>query len=244
MSCSLGSMSNITKPEAEILKKAGLSLSQEAISRLAIYEKLLTGWNERMNLTAISEPSAIWEKHFLDSILPLGMVTLPEGAAVADIGTGAGFPGVPMWIYRTDLNFTLVDSLKKRLNFLKELTDSIAMQTELVHSRAEDFGRTQYRESFDVVVSRAVATMPILCEYCLPLVRCGGFMLALKGREYRSELEQAEDSIKQLGASVEDIREYSLPSGDKRSIIAIRKNFVTPKEFPRPFASLKKLFLQ
>lgn len=217
----------------EVFNLSGLPLDSEKTVQFKRYSELLCEWNEKMNLTAITDSEGIAVKHFLDSCLPLSMVDVPTGATVIDVGTGAGFPGVPMKILRSDISLALLDSLNKRLTFLSAVLDDIGLKAELIHSRAEDKGASALRESFDIATARAVARLSVLCEYCLPFVKVGGAFLALKGPDAKHEVDEARSAIKLLGGRVEAVKEYSLPGGDKRTLIVIAKTAPTPKRFPR-----------
>ena len=219
---------------------SGVTVTPEIYDKFARYADFLVEKNAVMNLTAITDPHDIAEKHFLDSILPLGLFGVPEGASLVDVGTGAGFPGVPMAIIRPDIRLTLLDSLNKRVNFLRELSARLDIPAECVHIRAEDAGRGSLRESFDVATARAVSRLPILCEYCLPLVKVGGAFLALKG-DCAEELSDAKNAIKTLGGEVEKAGEYALPNGDKRTLVVIRKARHTPAKYPRVQIKAKPL---
>lgn len=175
----------------------GLPLSDKQIKSFSDYSDLLVEWNQKMNLTAVTAPRGISIKHFLDSILPLSCVDIPKNASVADVGTGAGFPGIPIKIMRSDIDLTLIDSLNKRVNFLKTVAEKIGLEnTECIHARAEELARREgYRDGFDVVVSRAVANMTVLSEYCLPFVKKGGFFLALKADNAEDEINAAKPMI-------------------------------------------------
>lgn len=197
------------------------------------YADLLVEWNEKINLTAITDPWGIEEKHFLDSCLPLTMIDIPENASVVDVGTGAGFPGIPWKIMRKDIDLTLLDSLNKRINFLNTFVESIGLEAETIHGRAEELGRTELRESFDIATARAVARLSVLCEYCLPFVRVGGRFVALKGGDCEEEIKSAYVAVKTLGGSIKDSISYSLPSGDKRTLVVIEKIKATPSLYPR-----------
>ena len=198
-----------------------------------IYTKMLLEWNEKMNLTAITDPEQIRVKHYLDSLSCLPYI--PEGAKVADVGTGAGFPGVPVKIERDDISITLMDSLNKRINFLRELTAALGIEADCVHIRAEEAGRnTLYREKFDVTLSRAVSALPTLAEYCIPLLKVGGIMLAMKGPSVYEEIETARPLIEKLGGAEPEVFEYELSGTDlKHNIVIIKKIKPTPKTFPR-----------
>ena len=209
--------------------------------RFALYCTELQEWNRRMNLTAITDDEGVAEKHFADSLLPLTMVALPAGASLVDVGSGAGFPGLPMALARPDLQVTFLDSLQKRLTFLAQLTQKLEVPARMLHARAEDAGQDpQYREQFDIATARAVANLNTLAEYCLPLVKVGGLFLALKGAAGEEELAAAAGAITRLGGRVEATHRYALPGGDARVLIVIRKETPTPSRYPRTAALMKK----
>ena len=211
-----------------------LEISGEQAVKFDTYSRFLVEYNDKVNLTRITDPLEIAEKHFVDSIAPLSMVELPQGAALIDVGTGAGFPGVPMKLVRPDLRLTLLDSLRKRLDFLSRLSEMLGQENALVHARAEIGGvDPALREQFDAAVSRAVARLSVLCEYCLPYVRVGGVFLALKGPELSDELADAANAIKILGGGAPEVRDYCLPTGDRRTLVVIPKIRPTPKKYPR-----------
>ena len=201
-----------------------LGLDDEKYERLREYERLLVDWNEKINLTAITEPDEVAEKHFYDSVYPFSLFEVPLGASVIDVGTGAGFPSCPLKLFRNDIKLTLLDSLNKRINFLAALSESIGLGAVCVHARAEELGRS---------CARAVANLRDLCEYCLPFVKVGGVFAALKGSAGREELEEAKSAVKTLGAKVESVFDYTLPSGDSRTLIILRKVSPTPPKYPR-----------
>ena len=211
-----------------------LEISGEQAAKFDTYSRFLVEYNDKVNLTRITDPIEIAEKHFVDSIAPLSMAELPQGAALIDVGTGAGFPGVPMKLVRPDLRLTLLDSLRKRLDFLAQLSDLLGQENALVHARAEIGGvDPALRERFDAAVSRAVARLSVLCEYCLPFVRVGGVFLALKGPELADELAGAANAIRILGGGAPEVHEYCLPTGDRRTLVVIPKIRPTPKKYPR-----------
>ncbi|MGN1112859.1 MAG: 16S rRNA (guanine(527)-N(7))-methyltransferase RsmG [Acutalibacteraceae bacterium] len=219
---------------AEFAEKSGFHLNKEQIDKLDIYAEMLLEWNEKINLTAITDSEGIAIKHFYDSLTPLWYLNIPKNARVIDVGTGAGFPSIPMAIVRPDLRFTLLDSLNKRLTFLNEVCTRLDINADLVHMRAEDAAqKPEYRECFDVSVSRAVAALPVLCEYCIPFVRKNGMFIAMKGAKAEEELESSKNAVKILGAAVEKSVEISLPDNSERNIIVIRKKNYTPKAYPR-----------
>ena len=183
---------------------SGLSLTEGQFHQFSTYQEILVETNRRMNLTTITEDAEVWRKHFLDSCLPFQYVEIPKGAAVIDVGTGAGFPGIPMRILRPDLRLTMLDSLQKRVHFLESVCQALQIPVHCVHARAE-FGGKQpdLREQFDVACARAVAAMPLLCEYCLPFVKVGGMFLALKGPN--ETVEDAMEHVKRLGGELEEV---------------------------------------
>ncbi|PWM23862.1 MAG: 16S rRNA (guanine(527)-N(7))-methyltransferase RsmG [Oscillospiraceae bacterium] len=218
-----------------LLGQFGISPDPGQLDKFSRYAEFLLEYNEKVNLTAITDPEGIAIKHFADSVIPLSLVPFPEGSTVIDVGTGAGFPGVPMKILRPDLSLTLLDSLQKRLTFLGELSERIGQpDNRLVHARAEAAGADPaLRGKYDVAVSRAVARLAVLCEYCLPLVRVGGFLVALKGPDCQEELEEARNAIRILGGGEPRQIEYSLGEAGSRSLIIIPKLMPTAKKFPR-----------
>ena len=231
-------IANIT---AEFAEKSGFHLKKEQIEKLDLYAEILLEWNEKINLTAITDSEGIAIKHFYDSLTPLWYLNIPKNARVIDVGTGAGFPSIPMAIVRPDLRFTLLDSLNKRLNFLNEVCTRLDISAELVHMRAEDAAqKAEYRESFDVAVSRAVAALPVLCEYCIPFVRKNGMFIAMKGSKAEEELEISKNAVSTLGATVEKTVKISLPDDSERNIIVIRKKNYTPKAYPRHGSKIAK----
>lgn len=225
------------KTDAETI---GIPLTDQMLSQFEQYCDLLLDWNQRMNLTAIREPEAVAVRHFADSLTLLACCPIRQGATVIDVGTGAGFPGVALAIARPDLNLTLLDSLNKRLIFLQELTNQIGVQSELVHSRAEEAGRGTLREQFDIATARAVAPLNLLCEYCLPFVRVGGTFAAMKGPDVEEELDGALRAVELLGGKVEKISPFTLSDGSGRTVILIKKRSHTPSKYPRHGAKISK----
>ena len=214
---------------------AGFSLSKAQLAQFSTYADLLLEWNSKMNLTAITEPFEVATKHFVDSLY--GMAFIKEKAKVIDVGTGAGFPGLPLKIARPDISLTLLDSLNKRLTFLDAVTSALSLtDTKTVHSRAEDGAARgkPLREQFDISVSRAVSRLNVLTEYCLPYVKVGGMFLTYKGGDASEELEEASNAINILGGVVSDVFTYTIPQTDiTHSIIAIEKVAPTPEQYPR-----------
>lgn len=209
----------------------GYTLTDKQINQFEIYYKFLLEENEKYNLTAITQPLDVVVKHFIDSILP--EKEIPQGAKVIDIGTGAGFPGVPLKILRPDINITLVDSLQKRVNFLNMLFEKLELKGEIVHSRAEDFIKNR-RETFDVTLSRAVASIPTLSEYLIPYVKINGLVIMYKGEKLQEELELGNKAISTLGAKVEKIEEFYLKEVEsKRYILLLEKVKKTDSKYPR-----------
>ena len=222
-------MSDILK---EGSKKLGIDLSDAQIDTLIKYKELLVEWNEKINLTAITDDFGVYTKHFLDSLTTL--LTDKVKGDVIDVGTGAGFPGLVLKIAKPEINLTLLDSLNKRINFLKEVSSEMGLEgIEFIHARAEDGARRE-REEFDTVVSRAVANMTVLAELCLPFVKVGGYFLALKGPMAEEELANAKRAIKILGGEIEDIFSAEIPFTDlSHKIIIIKKVRQTPMQYPR-----------
>ena len=185
-----------------------LPISDDIKEKLCVYADMLCDWNEKINLTAITDPEGIAVKHFLDSMMIFKYAEIPVGASVIDVGTGAGFPGVVMKIVRPDIKLTLLDSLAKRINFLNELCQALNIEVTTVHSRAEDVPNG-LRESFDIATARAVANMRVLSEYCMPYVKVGGSFVALKGAAASEELNEAKGAIKVLGGELVSIKTFT-----------------------------------
>ncbi len=232
--------------DKEILKKGlieyGYELQTDEEEKLKQFSELLVEWNEKMNLTAVTEPADISVKHFLDSIVPIFGIDIKENSKIVDVGTGAGFPGIPIKIIRDDLNFTFLDSLNKRIKFLKEVSNRLQLQkAEFVHIRAEDAGKDKnFRSKYDYAVSRAVAPLKILSEYCIPLLKVGGIFAAFKAFEIDEEINEAKSMIGSLGARIKEVQEVKIPYSDiTRKIVIIEKIKDTPKEFPRKANKIK-----
>lgn len=210
----------------------GAELDDMALDRFELMEQRLQRWNAHTNLTAITEPEEIVIKHFVDSLTVLAATDIPQRARVADIGCGAGFPGLPLLFARPDLELSFVDSIDKKLHFIRETLKYEGLLAEVLHERAEELGhKGDYREGYDVVVSRAVAVLNELCEYCLPLVKVGGVFVAMKGAEDETAL--AANAIETLGGSIERVLPIELPNGDKRNLVVIKKISQTPTKYPR-----------
>lgn len=212
------------------MKKLGPNISEEEIKKLETFKDMVLEKNRVMNLTAIAEED-FYLKHFVDSLKLLEFEKL-EGR-VLDLGTGAGFPGIPLAIMLPEVDFLLMDSLKKRIGFLEEVVDRLGLKNvKLLHSRAEDGARKEYRESFDYVVTRALASLPLLLEYTIPYLKTGGILYAYKGIKVDQEIEEARRALDILGAEVEEIYSYKLEDEDYR-IVKIKKSKATPKKYPR-----------
>lgn len=227
----------------EIIKKwcseNDIEINSQQLEQFEKYAAMLKDWNEKMNLTAITDDEGIAVKHFIDSIALLRYHEIK--GRVIDIGTGAGFPGVPLKIMRPEIDLTLLDSLNKRLVFLGEVCREINIKAELVHSRAEEGSRkVEYRECFDLAVSRAVANLPALCEYCLPYVKTGGAFISFKGPDGEKEIEAAEKAFNILGGKVENSDTLILPDGSSRTLIYISKIKPTPDKYPRRGQKINK----
>lgn len=218
----------------------GVEINGQQLEKFEIYARLLCEWNEKMNLTAITSPEGIALLHFADSLTLLKSVDFKEGASFADVGTGAGFPSIPLAIMRPDMRFTLIDSLNKRLTFLETVKTELGLTFETVHGRAEELGRgVDFREKFDHAAARAVAGLNVLCEYCLPFVRLGGSFLAMKGPSGKEEAKQAENAVKILGGKIGEIKEFSLGQ-NTRQVVIIEKTSLTPAKYPRQSGKIKK----
>lgn len=212
----------------------GVHFFVEHAEQFFAYMKLLIHWNEKMNLTAITEPDEIIIKHFVDSITILKEIE--NEAKIVDVGTGAGFPGIPLSIMNPTLKVTLVDSLNKRLIFLQEVINKLNLKNvEIVHARAEELGQNlKYREQFDIATSRAVANLSTLSEYLMPLVKKHGKIISMKAGEAQAEINVAKKAIKVLGGRIEKIEEFNLPQTNiERTIIVIKKEDNTPNKYPR-----------
>lgn len=214
--------------------KLGINLSEIQLKQFYNYMNLLIEWNKKINLTAITEPDEIILKHFVDSLTISKYIS--DGTKVVDVGTGAGFPGIPLKIVRQEIDITLLDSLQKRINFLDEVINELNLEKiTTVHSRVEDFGKNkEYREKFDIATSRAVANLSTLSEYLLPLVKVGGKVISMKGSLIQEELENSKNAIKILGGQIEKVDEFDLPNSDiSRNIVLIDKIKNTPNRYPR-----------
>lgn len=219
------------------LPTLGLSLREDQIDRLCRFGQLLLQQNQVMNLTAITEPTAVARLHFLDSLALLREEAL-AGKTLIDIGCGAGFPGVPLAIAEPTLHVTLLDSLQKRVNWLKTILPELGVDATCIAARAEEYV-AEHREAYDVATSRAVARLNILSELCLPYVKVGGKFLALKGAMAQAEADEAKTAIEALGGRLSEIREYPVGEATHR-IVVVEKVRPTPKAYPRKFAKIKQ----
>ncbi len=217
-----------------------LGLNADAAPRLIAFAQMLLEKNQVMNLTAITDPTDVAQLHLLDCAAVAAAVDLAD-QSVIDVGTGAGFPGMPLQILVPSARLTLLDSLGKRIHFLEEVCTALDLpHTRCIHARAEEFAR-QHREMYDYATSRAVAALPVLSELALPMVKVGGAFLAMKALDSDEEIHAAKSAIAQLGGQVEEVREYTIPGTDvRRRLVVIRKVKATPNTFPRAFARIKK----
>ena len=222
-------------------KVLGFNLSVEQLEKFYKYMNLLIEWNEKMNLTAITEPNDIILKHFIDSITINKYIE--NSVKVVDVGTGAGFPGIPLSIIRTDLQITLVDSLNKRLIFLQEIKKELELKNiDIVHARVEEIGQNKnYRETFDIATSRAVANLSTLSEYLVPLVKIKGKCVCMKASDAEEEIKQAENAVNILGGKIVKVEKFNLPNSDiGRTIIIINKEKSTNGKYPRKHGTPSK----
>ena len=217
--------------------KCDISLSKEQGEKLLKLYDFLVEYNEKVNLTAITDFEEVVVKHFVDSILPFSKLSIDKGASFIDVGTGAGFPSIPLLIYRPDLEGTLLEALNKRCVFLEAACELVGVKAKVVHGRAEDYAKDK-REQFDIATARAVAAMPVLCEYCLPYVKTGGRFVALKSVNENSD--ESEKAIKILGGKTEQILDYEITNGDNRRLFIIKKISQTPTKYPRNPSMIKK----
>lgn len=224
------------------LQIIGLELNDKMLFQLKQYLELLQSYNKVMNLTAIDSEEDIYEKHFYDCLLIAPFLASKPCLNIADIGSGAGFPGIPLAIYFKDKIFTLIEPLNKRANFLKVVIETLNLQNvKIIAKRSEDLGK-DYKESFDIVTARAVAKLPILLELAIPLVKVGGYFIALKGKNALEELEASNNALKILNAKIVDRQQSFLPTnGDERNNLIILKNSKTDDKYPRNYSKIKKM---
>jgi 16S rRNA (guanine527-N7)-methyltransferase len=230
-----------------LLQERGISLSPKQLEQFQLYFKLLVEWNDKMNLTAITDEEEVYLKHFYDSITAAFFVDFNKPLSLCDVGAGAGFPSIPIKICFPNLKVTIVDSLQKRISFLNELANQLELtDVNFYHDRAETFGQnSSFRESYDIVTARAVARLSVLSELCLPLVKQEGLFIAMKGAAAKEELEQGRAAIKVLGGELKEEHKFKLPTEDSdRSIFIIKKKTKTPKKYPRKPGTPNKLPIQ
>lgn len=224
----------------EILKKGieelGITTNDEMLNNLKIYREILVEWNKVMNLTGIEDEKEVYIKHFLDSISAVKNGYIKDGMSIIDVGTGAGFPGMPLRICLENLKVTLLDSLNKRINFLQEVAKNVGIDDiEYIHGRAEDFGKDeQYREQYDIATARAVAGLPVLMEFCVPFVKVGGYFVCLKGPNANLELEESKAAMEALGVEFIEKINVDLPDSElNHNILVFKKIKNTPEKYPR-----------
>lgn len=227
----------------ESCEKMGVSLTEEMASQFMTYLSLLLEWNEKMNLTAITDKKDVVQKHLVDCLSILPHLSLTGQEKIIDVGTGAGFPGIPVKIACPEVEMTLLDSLQKRIGFLEEVGSQLGLSgVNYVHSRAEDGGQNpDYREQFDLCVSRAVANLAVLAEFCLPFVKVGGRLAALKGPDALREIDEAQGALKKLGGKVAEVIDVEIPFTDlQHKLVIIEKTAPTPKAYPRKAGKINK----
>ena len=221
--------------------KLNIELSVEQLEKFQIFYELLIEYNGKYNLTAITEEKDVIYKHFADSLSVMMFQNFNEirkkkDLKMIDVGTGAGFPGIPLKIVNPDIKFTLLDSVNKKLDFIREVCNRLELRnTTVIHGRAEDFGKDMgYREKFDICVSRAVAALPVLSELCIPFVKPGGMFISYKGPDIEKELNDSQNAVKLLGGCISEVKIFNIPDTDiKRSLIMIKKKKNTPGKYPR-----------
>lgn len=213
-----------------------LPYNKDIDSKFALYRDLLKEWNKKINITSIEDDEEIYIKHFIDSVLLLNENNINEKKTVIDVGTGGGFPGLPLKIVNDNYKITLLDSLKKRIDFLSQVTKALDLSdVNLIHGRAEDYGQNkELRECYDICVSRAVAPLNVLSEYCIPFVKVGGYFAAYKSDNISQEISNSDNAIKKLGGKIKEIKEISIPATDIiRKIVIIEKIEPTNTRYPR-----------
>lgn len=221
----------------EMFKSGGIDIDSSQAEKFSTLFEFMVEYNRNVNLTAITEFSEVVMKHFIDSVLPFTMIEISNGSSFIDVGTGAGFPSLPLLILRPDLHGTLCDSLQKRCTYLELACAKIGINAEIIHARSEELARN-HREKYDFATARAVAAMPILTELCLPFVRVGGEFIALKS--VNEDLKCAESAVKILGGEIAEITDYKLPNGDDRRMAVVKKISQTPTKYPRSYANITK----
>jgi len=227
----------------EACENEGLIFDETMYNNFIQYKALIKEWNEKINLTAITEDEKIIKKHFIDSIKVFEYPYVKEATKIIDIGTGGGFPGIPMKIVKPESSMVLLDSLNKRINFLNEVIDKLELKDiKTIHGRAEDFAqKAEYREEFDLAVSRAVANLTVLLELCLPFVKVGGYFVALKGPAIEDEIKDSKVALKVLGGHIQEILTSIISGSDlKHNLLVIKKIKDTPKKYPRKAGTANK----
>ena len=218
-------------------QKCNIELSQDKADKLLKLYEFLVEYNQNVNLTAITDFEEVVVKHFIDSVLPFSMIDIKENSSFIDVGTGAGFPSIPLMIVRPDLKGTLLEALNKRCVFLEKACNLTEVDAKVVHGRAEDYAKEKH-EAFDFATARAVAAMPVLCEYCIPYVKTGGRFIALKS--VNEDETQCEKAVNVLGGKIAEIRDYTITNGDSRRLFIIDKVSQTPTKYPRNPSMIKK----
>lgn len=229
-------MDNTAAQFIDLLQEQGIKLSAKQLEQFELYFQELVSWNEKMNLTGITERDQVYMKHFYDSLSLSFYLNMNETGSLADIGSGAGFPGIPLKICFPHLKLMIVDSLSKRISFLQHICDTLGLKdVELIHGRAEDVSRVfAHRDAYDVVTARAVARLSLLNEFCLPFTKKEGIFAAMKGSDPSEELTEAKRSLKELRAELHKVESFNLPVEESsRHIVLIRKTGATPAKYPR-----------
>jgi len=221
----------------EMFKTAGIAVSERQADQFRILYEFMIEYNNNVNLTSITEFEDVVIKHFIDSVLPFTMVELPKNASFIDVGTGAGFPSLPLLILHPDFKATLCDSLGKRCTYLEFACGKIGVSAKVIHARGEELGRKR-REIYDFATARAVAALPVLTELCLPFVKVGGEFIALKS--VNEDANAAANAVKLLGGKMSKMLDYKLPNGDDRRLVVVKKISQTPTKYPRGYANITK----
>ena len=218
-------------------QKCNIKLSQDKADKLLKLYEFLVEYNQNVNMTAITDFEEVVVKHFIDSVLPFSMIDIKENSSFIDVGTGAGFPSIPLMIVRPDLKGTLLEALNKRCVFLEKACELTGVDPKVIHGRAEDYAKEK-REAFDFATARAVAAMPVLCEYCIPYIKTGGRFIALKS--VNEDETQCEKAVNVLGGKIAEIKDYTITNGDSRRLFIIDKVSQTPTKYPRNPSMIKK----
>lgn len=225
----------------ETIKSFDINVDDSTFARLDKYAEMLIETNKSFNLTAIKEPDDVTVKHFADCLAIFKYIDIPEKAKIIDVGTGAGFPGLVLKLFRPDIQMTFLDSTKKKLGFIENVLNECGVQGEILHLRAEEAAQlSKYREKFDFATARAVAALPVLSEYCLPFVKVGGTFISMKAADSNEEISEGKKAISILGGAIEENIVFDLVENMPRRIIKIKKNSQTPTKYPRPSAQISK----